>query len=79
MQVTVGYLVGCVGLSLWIASGRQVCVSKRYTLEAVYKPRGSLLYPSIGLSVDESVIWFVVMGADAGGIHKPGQDLAAIP
>ena len=45
----------------------------------VYKPRGSLLYSPIGLSVDESVIWFVVMGADDSGIHKPGQDLAAIP
>ena len=35
VQVTIGFLVGCVSLSLWIALGRQVCVSKRYTLEAV--------------------------------------------
>jgi len=37
VQVMRGFLVGCVSLSLWIALGRQVCVSKRYSSEAVHE------------------------------------------
>ena len=73
-------------VDILLASPRLPCVGvvrtsmrKSLSYEEVYKPRGSLLYSPIGLSVYGIVIWLVVMGANNGGMYKPGQDLAAIP
>ena len=47
--------------------------------EEVYKPRGSLVVSLYRVISIGGVVWLFVMGADDGGIYKPGQDLAAIP
>ena len=47
--------------------------------EAVYKPRGSLVVSLYRVISIRGVVCLFFMGANNGGIHKPGQDLAAIP
>jgi hypothetical protein len=51
---------------------------KSLSYEEVSRPRGSLLYSPIGLSVYGIVIWLFVMGANDSGMYKFFQDLAAV-